>query len=115
MKQWEIPNFPIFHFCFDAVVEITRFHTFFWHSNQYYSAVLALEFIEIGTDLYLILCSLEQVGEDGAALGGGIDVLEEPGPPAGSVEETVALDELRLAINLKRSRVQKVEKKDERQ
>lgn len=75
--------------------------TFFWGSNQQCSAVLALEFIKIGTDLYFIFGSLEQAGEDGAAFGGGVDVLEEPARPAGSVEETVALNVLRLAVNLK--------------
>lgn len=76
------------------------FLTFLWCSDQQCSAVLALEFVKIGTDLYLILCSFEQAGEDGAALRGGVDVLEEPGSPDGSVEETVALDVLRLAVNL---------------
>lgn len=82
----------------------TQTHTFLRHSNQQRPAVLALEFIEIGADLQLVLGSPEQVGQDGAALGGGVDVLEEPVAPAGPVEETVALDKLGLTVDLEKVR-----------
>lgn len=77
------------------------FRTFLWGSNQQRSAVLALEFIKVRTDLYFVLGSLEQAGENRAALGWRVDVVEEPASPARSVEQTVALDELRLTIHLK--------------
>jgi len=87
------------------VFRVTRFITLFRGSDQQSPAVLPLEFVEIGTDLHLVLGSFEQAGEDGEALGGGVDVLEEPASPAGSVEETVALDVLRLTVNLDEPRV----------
>lgn len=74
--------------------------TFFSSSDQQRSAVLALEFVEVRTDLYLVLSSFEHAREDGAALWGWVDVLEEPGSPAGAVEQAVALDVWRLAVHL---------------
>lgn len=88
--------------------ETTHFHTFLRHSNQQCPAVLPLEFIEIGADLQLILSTSEQVGQDGAALGRRIDILEEPVSPAGPVEQTVPLDELGLAVDLGKSSTRKV-------
>lgn len=84
--------------------ETTHFRTFLRHPNQQRPAVLPLELIEIGADLQLVLGASEQVGQDGAALGRRIDILEQPVAPAGPVEQTVPLDELGLAVDLKNSR-----------
>lgn len=81
-------------------VETTQILTFLRHSNQQRPAVFSLEFIEIGADLQLVLGSSEQVGQDGAALGGRVDILQEPVAPAGPVEQTVPLDELGLTVDL---------------
>lgn len=87
------------------VSSFTRIITFFWGPDQQRSAIFALEFIKVGTDLYLVLGSFEQAGEDGAAFRGGIDVLEEPHSPAGPVGQTVPLDVLRLTVNLEKIEV----------
>lgn len=65
--------------------------------------VSSLELVEVGPYLDLVLGAFEKVVEDGAALRGSVDVLEEPRSPAGPVEETVALDVLRLTVNLGKS------------
>lgn len=63
-------------------------------------AVDALEFIEVGPDFYLVLCAFEHVIEDSAVLSGCFHILLKPGATTWTVEQPIALDILRLAVNL---------------
>lgn len=64
-------------------------------------AVDALKFIEVGPDFDLILSAFEQVVEDSAMLEGCFHILLEPGATGETVKQPIALDILRLAVNLR--------------
>lgn len=63
-------------------------------------AVDALEFIKVGPDFDLVLSAFEQVVENSTMLEGCFHILLEPGATGWTVKQPIALDVLRLAVNL---------------